>query len=206
LTPFESKEAWRQKIECEECKTKYSVIGVAFFCPFCGHNSVDKSFVDSIHKIQLKASFNIDKTKVISSGLTDDDIEQLKRSLTESCLTDCVTAFEDYCKFYFKKKSGKNPKRNVFQRIKDGSDQWENLISKGYEDWISMKDMELITKLFQQRHLFVHSNGIVDLDYIDRSGDKNYELGQRIVVKTTEIQKFTEILIALANAIKTHCV
>lgn len=206
LAPFESKEAWRQQIECEVCNTKYSVIGVAYFCPFCGHNSVDRSFADSMNKIQLKANFNIDTAKAISLGLTDDDIEQVVNSLKETCLTDCVTAFEAYCKFYFKKRSGNNPKRNVFQKVYDGSELWKKLTSKGYEDWISMSEMNLIIKLFQQRHLFVHNDGIVDQEYIDKSGDNSYEIGQRIVVNTLEIDKLTGILISLSNAIKSYCV
>lgn len=206
LIPFESKESWRQKIECEECHTKYSVIGVAFFCPFCGHNSVDRSFEDSMKIIQIKVNFNADKTKAISLGLNDDDVEMVVKTLTETCLTDCVTAFEDYCKYYYKIKSGEDPKRNIFQRIHDGSKQWKSLLLVGYEDWISTKDLTLLTKLFQQRHLFIHNKGVVDQEYIDKSGDKNYTIGQRIVVMKTEINKLTEILIILANEIKTHCV
>jgi len=205
LSPFDSKDAWNQRIKCEECGTRYSVIGVAFFCPSCGHNSVDKLFSDSIYRIQLKTRATPNAANAFSTGLTDDDIEVLIRSLVESCLSDCVSAFEHYSNHYYNVKAGKSAKRNVFQKVQEGSRVWRSVLDKSYEDWISIPKIKLMSKLFQQRHLFIHNQGIVDQDYLERSGDKGYKSGQRIVVDSNEVFELTEILLSLTGELKLHC-
>lgn len=47
-----SQEIFEQKIKCEKCESRYSVIGSAFFCPCCGHNSVEQTFNNTINKIE----------------------------------------------------------------------------------------------------------------------------------------------------------
>jgi hypothetical protein len=54
ILPVPSKEEMQLKILCKVCNTNYAVIGSAFFCPCCGHNSAEETFDNSIKKIQDK--------------------------------------------------------------------------------------------------------------------------------------------------------
>jgi len=52
--PAAAAEAMQLEIECEACKSRFAVIGSAYFCPACGHNSVARTFSDSLRKIKAK--------------------------------------------------------------------------------------------------------------------------------------------------------
>ena len=48
--PAVASEAMTLGIVCDQCGCRFSVIGSAYFCPSCGHNSVDRVFDDSLRK------------------------------------------------------------------------------------------------------------------------------------------------------------
>ena len=50
MLPIPVKEIMNLQITCEQCNARYSVLGCAFFCPCCGHNSVERTFDDSLKK------------------------------------------------------------------------------------------------------------------------------------------------------------
>ena len=56
--------------------------------------------------------------------------------------------------------------------------------------------------LFQRRHLFAHSEGIVDAKYISNTGDMNYKEGQRLIVVGNDIQELARILSKLGAGIR----
>jgi hypothetical protein len=58
--------------------------------------------------------------------------------------------------------------------------------------------MKLLTRCFQQRHLLAHTQGIVDADYLARTGDTSYRLGQRIIVKEASLRNFVDLVEQLA--------
>lgn len=50
--PAKAAELMLLEIQCEECNSKFAVIGSAYFCPACGHNSVARTFFDSLRKLK----------------------------------------------------------------------------------------------------------------------------------------------------------
>jgi len=48
MLPIPASEAMQLKIQCKKCEARYSVIGSAFFCPACGHNSAEETFDNSM--------------------------------------------------------------------------------------------------------------------------------------------------------------
>jgi hypothetical protein len=56
LMPIPASEELTLKIRCDVCETRYAVIGSAFFCPSCGHNSAAETFDSSVRKIQDNSS------------------------------------------------------------------------------------------------------------------------------------------------------
>lgn len=55
-------------------------------------------------------------------------------------------------------------------------------------------EMADVVRYFQQRHLLAHQQGIVDADYISRSGDSSYLPGQRLIIKPTAVLQFVDLV------------
>jgi len=204
VLPIPAKELLERKIQCEECGSRYSVIGSAFFCPCCGANSVERTFDDSIEKILSKIN-NIDVIRKAFAKIgKKDEGEITVRSLIESSLSDGVTAFQRLSEELYGKMPGNPPAPfNVFQRIDDSSALWKHVCGKGYEDWLTSSELVDLKPLFQKRHLLAHREGIVDQKYIDRSGDINYKAGQRIVIKDSDIRRLVDLITKIANEIRS---
>ena len=57
---------------------------------------------------------------------------------------------------------------------------------------------------FQKRHIIEHLNGIVDQKYIDKTKDMNYKVGQRIIIKKSDIESLLEIITKLCIGLKEN--
>lgn len=201
--PARAAGAMQLEIECEECTSHFAVIGSAYFCPACGYNSVLRNFSDSLRKIKAKR----DSASIIKEALGAvsgaDDAELTSRSVIETCITDGVVAFQKYCDGLYQS-YGESP-FNVFQRLDQGSQLWEEAIGKDYSDWITDQEMARLKVLYQRRHLLSHNDGIVDEKYLEKSGDNKYKVGQRIVVSEKDIEDLLNILRKLGDGLEEAC-
>ena len=197
IIPIPSEEIFEQKIKCEKCKSRYSVIGSAFFCPCCGHNSVEQTFQNTINKIEDSIN-NIPTIRKALNEISKDQSENTCQTLIEKCLLDSVVAFQRYCDImYAKHKNAKSKIAfNAFQKLDVGGELWQELFDESYTNWLSDTEFKRLNILFQRRHLLQHTEGIVDEKYIAKSSDNKYKSGQRIVVKEKDA-------IELVNYIKT---
>ena len=123
--------------------------------------------------------------------------------MIESCLQDGVVSFQRYCEGMCEPFG--NPSLNIFQRLDQGSEYWRNAVGSGYEDWLSIDEMNSLIILFQKRHLLSHSEGIVDARYIQKSKDRTYKEGQRIVVTGNDIDHLVSLVSKLSNNIRDAC-
>jgi len=60
-------------------------------------------------------------------------------------------------------------------------------------------DSSFIKKMFQKRHVLVHNKGIVNEEYLERSGDTEFSLGERIAVRDHEAKLFIETVRAMGE-------
>lgn len=120
MMPARAAELMQLDITCEKCTSCFAVIGSAYFCPACGHNSVLQIFSDSLRKIRAKKDNVSVVRKAITQATGKDEAELTCRSLIESCLSDGVVAFQKYCDGMYEP-YGKAP-MNTFQRLDQGSD------------------------------------------------------------------------------------
>jgi RNA polymerase subunit RPABC4/transcription elongation factor Spt4 len=201
--PAKAAELMQLEIQCEECNSRFAVIGSAYFCPACGHNSVTQTFVDSLRKIKAKK----DSIEIVKNALTEsmgkDEAELTCRSLLETCISDGVVAFQKYCEGMYVR-FGTAP-FNAFQRLEQGSNIWFEVLQKGYSDWLTNDELAELKILFQKRHILAHNEGIVDNQYITKSEDVSYKEGQRIVVSERNIDALISSLEKLGSGIRTVC-
>lgn len=200
VIPARAAEEMQLEIQCEVCNSRYAVIGNAFFCPACGHNSVTRNYADALKKIQVKR----DNLEIIREALIGsvgkDKAEVTCRSLLESCISDGVVAFQKFCEGLYTDFG--EPPFNAFQRLDQGSDLWEKAIGHGYTDWLGSDELTGLKVLYQKRHILAHNDGLVDAKYIKKSGDGTYKEGQRIVVSERDIGELLVYLDKLGSALK----
>jgi len=201
--PSKAAEVMQLEIKCESCSSRFAVIGSAYFCPACGHNSVTQTFSDSLRKIRAKME-SVDIVRMaLNESVGKDEAELTCRSLIETCISDGVVAFQKYCEGMYEP-FGKAP-FNAFQRLEQSSKLWEDAINKGFQAWLSEDEIRMLNILYQKRHLLAHSEGIVDSKYIDKSGDTTYKEGQRIVISKVDVDFLVTTLETLNRGIEDEC-
>jgi hypothetical protein len=105
-------------------------------------------------------------------------------------LQHAVTAFQRYAEaLYARGPSATAARRNAFQNLTEGSDLWHAAFGKRYGDHLDQSQLAAVTRMFQQRHLLAHRQGLVDEDYIKRSGDTSYRIGQRVVIREASVRE-----------------
>lgn len=202
LMPIPASEELTLKIKCEVCEMQYAVIGSAFFCPSCGHNSAAETFDNSVKKIQDKLK-HLETIRQAIASYNKDEAETTCRSLIETSLNEGVVAFQRFCEVSFTKA---NPtvkiKFNAFQNLDTGGEYWYQLLEQSYDNWINAADFRKMVMLFQKRHLLSHTEGIVDQKYIDRSGDQGYKVGQRLVIKEEDVAELVRLIRQVVDSIR----
>jgi hypothetical protein len=203
LVPAEAADPMRLKITCSECSCRYAVVGTAYFCPACGHNSADRMFMQSMQGIGSV----IDALAHIRAAITDKDVaETTARQAVEAGLQNAVTSYQRYAETLDAKfPVAPMARRNAFQNLADGSTLWHGVSGKHYVEYLTAAQLSDMTRLFQQRHLLAHTGGIVDQDYITRSGDSSYAVGQRIVVRDNSVRELLAILLKLTDCMSQVC-
>lgn len=202
MIPTPAQQEMFLKIQCSRCSCKYAVIGSAFFCPYCGHNSADETFDNSIKKIEAKLK-NLHVIRKAVEAISKDEAETTCRSLIETSLNESVVAFQRFCEItYVNRNPSAKVKFNAFQNIDMGNDYWNDLYSENYTDWLSPNEYQKMIVLFQKRHLLSHTEGIVDQKYIDKSHDNDYYLGQRIVIKEKDVNEILHVITKIISVLR----
>ena len=185
--PAAAAEAMRLRIACPACACRYAVIGAAFFCPSCGHNSAELMFSQSIAAIRNA----FDSLDVIRAAIRDrDTAETTVRLVIENGLQNAVTTFQRFAEaLYARCPSAPAARRNAFQNLAKGSGLWRVACGRDYSDHLHGAELAVLTRMFQQRHLLAHRQGLVDEEYISRSGDTSYRIGQRLVVRERAVRE-----------------
>jgi RNA polymerase subunit RPABC4/transcription elongation factor Spt4 len=203
ILPIKSQSVFEQKVSCEKCSARYAVVGSAYFCPSCGHNSVEKTFQNSIASIITKIEKLPEVIAFLASNGLADHAQETSRSLIESSLSECVTALQRYCdQLYSRLFTSKKLRQNAFQRIETLDEEWRVVFGNSVKDWLTSQEFNDLAVLYQKRHLLQHTQGIVDEKYIKKSGDSTYTVGQRIVCKEADAIRLAKLTSKIGNEIK----
>jgi hypothetical protein len=184
-----------QAFTCEACSCRYSSIGAAFFCPACGHNSALSTFRQTLETV--RNTMGAMKKIKESFGGDEDAAENAARMVIEQAVGKLVGAFERFAEALFAKTPGaplSKVKRGSFQRLPEASALWREALGKGYEDFLDPKEFADLLRLFQKRHLLMHCDGVVDAEYIQKSGDHEYAAGQRIVIREAHVLRLSTLV------------
>ncbi len=199
--PPATAEAMMLRIECEQCGCHSAVVGSAFFCHACGHNSAERTFSQSLSSVRT----SIESLGAIPTAVPDkDSAAQITRLLTEGTLGSLVTAFQRLAEAIYPRLPAavEKPRRNAFQSLDEGGRLWIDAGGRSFELLVGLSNLALLGRMFGQRHLLAHREGMVDREYITRSGDSTYQPGQRLVVRGEAVIAFANVLEQLAGGMK----
>ena len=204
VVPLSAAELMRQRYTCEECGCQYAAIGAAFFCPACAHNSAGTALADTLAVIR-----NLPKVRAaLESGLDRDTAENAYRLMLEENMGKLVASFQRFAEATFEtlpNAASFNPRRNLFQNLPQSSDLWEQAIGVRYESMLTAPEWNQLRQYFQQRHILAHKDGIVDEEYLKKTGDSQYKSGQRLVVRELDVMRFVDLVEKLTNVLQSAC-
>jgi hypothetical protein len=192
LLPVGATEPMRLKIACNKCQCRFSVIGSAYFCPSCGVNAADHTFLQSLDKIEGA----LGTLPMIRDALGDRDLaENTANLLIENGVVQAVTAFQRFVETLWMRIPDAAPaRRNIFQNLKEGSAHWRTATGKDFSFYLDQEEYASMGRYFQQRHLLAHREGLVDANYIERSGDMAYQIGQRLIIREANVREFISLV------------
>jgi hypothetical protein len=202
--PANAADTMTQEFQCVECDCRYSSIGAAFFCPSCGVNSVLDTFANSVDTVR-KTVIAIPAIRVALGQSIDENVaEDSVRHICENGLVKLVSSFQRYAEacFYKLPNAGSfNVRDNLFQNLAESDAIWRDATGTGYTDLLDNIQYETLALYFQQRHVFVHLDGILDQKYIDRSNDRRFDVGQRLIVSETHVTDLASVIEKLAGGL-----
>ncbi|TWT89577.1 hypothetical protein [Neorhodopirellula pilleata] len=190
-----------QEFQCGECACRYSSVGAAFFCPSCGNNSVLETFSNSVQTVKktLEALSAI-RDALIES--TDENVaEDSIRHICENGLVKIVSSFQRFAEACFYKLPNASTftvRRNLFQNLTESDTIWRDATGTGYTDILDANEYQSLSLYFQQRHVLAHLDGIVDQQYIDRSNDRRFDVGQRLTIAESAVANLAAVIDKLA--------
>lgn len=89
----------------------------------------------------------------------------IAQTLLEKAMQGTVMSFQKVSEQFYERRTGNAAKRNAFQRVDTGSELWEAELGASYESILGVDAMNRLVIYYQQRHLLVNQQGVVDTDY-----------------------------------------
>jgi hypothetical protein len=86
-----------------------------------------------------------------------------------------------------------------FQRISDAADALKTVWGIDLFRAIDPNDRLFLVKMFYRRHVFTHNGGVVDEEYLERSADVSVRLGEKLRLRSNEIQRLLPLIGKLAQ-------
>jgi len=78
----------------------------------------------------------------------------------------------------------------------------ENIPGQATQDMLTVDELADLSRLFQQRHLLTHKEGIVDQEYITKTNDITYSVGQRLIIREIAVRRLADLIVKIASQLK----
>jgi hypothetical protein len=188
---YYAEEDLETEIVCDQCKLHYAIYGVFGFCPDCRtHNTLQI----------LEKNFELVEKQIALSDRTED--QELASYITADALENVIAAFDGFGRELCKIQG--SPTNISFQNIVRAKDRVMNLYKIDISSAISADGWEAINRGFQKRHLFAHSMGVVDQEYLSKAKDPNAMEGRKVSLSIEEIRELMHSLRLVATYMATN--
>lgn len=202
--PANAADIMTQEFTCEECNCRYASIGAAFFCPSCGHNSILDTFANSVETVTKTLEAIPTIRAALKDSIDENVAEDSIRHICENGLVKIISSFQRYAEACFHKLLNCGSftiRRNLFQNLVESDTIWRDATGTGFTNLINYDEYQMLLLYFQQRHVLAHLDGIVDQQYIDRSNDHRFDVGQRLIVTESNVARLATVIKKLATGL-----
>jgi hypothetical protein len=195
-----AEEKLQTHFECgtKDCATRTDILGTLGYCPRCGKSNARKLFFEDLDGM-------VARLETVRQSVPD---RKERGGIWEEMTKDTVTKFEALGKHLRHKlllcPMTRARRKEVmtelsFQVPFEATTLLTQWFDIGLLKWpgdksfpqsaLAEAEFPFIKLMFQKRHVLTHG-GIVDEDYIQRSGDSDVRLGERISVSSKETKRF----------------
>ncbi len=178
-------EELEERVTCAACTMEYTIYGAFGFCPDCGvHNSLQ--IVNANFDLVLKT---LDLAQAAPADLA--------AKLVDNALEDAVSSFDGFGREH----CSTQPFKISFQSI-DGAKE-KLLRETGFDlaDPLDSPAWSFVTEQFQKRHLLAHRMGIIDADYVSKTGCAPSLLGRKVTITDSDVRTLVAHLKTLAGVL-----
>jgi hypothetical protein len=119
-----------------------------------------------------------------STDLSRDVDEEISSKMIENCLEDAVSAFDGF---------GREHCRSTiadisFQNITRARDRLANGHGVDISNGLSASEWSFVVTQFQKRHLLAHTLGVVDQDYVGKTGTSSSMIGKKVQISEDDVR------------------
>jgi len=182
-----SEENQQHTFRCKKCSALFNILGEFGNCPSCGKRNYQMVFESKIRLLEHQFAES------------DTTIKEPQRRAEEwkNLLVRCVSEFEslanDMRKHLLRIPSTPKRKKDFgnlsFQRILNANERLKDWYGIGILDGFSEDDSTFLNKMFNRRHLVIHTGSRVDEEYLQNTDDKSVRLNQVIRIDSQEIPR-----------------
>jgi hypothetical protein len=133
----------------------------------------------------------------------------LAEKLFENALEDCVSAFDGFgrelCRLHANR--ARNPakvEKMSFQNLEGAKSTFLELFGIDLSAEVAPEEWRAAAIGFQKRHLVTHKLGVVDQEYIRKTGDIRAVVGRKIGIGAEEVRELARIISKLAPRLSVN--
>ncbi|MDR4470717.1 MAG: hypothetical protein MRJ68_20865 [Nitrospira sp.] len=175
------------EVICVNCTLRYSVYGVFAFCPDCGqHNSL---------QILGKNLEVVGKMLDLATVAEKELAERLIENALEDCVSACDGFGREICRLNAKTSTDPTKVGKVsFQNLEGAKQNMNGLFKLDLAAGLADDEWEVAVRAFQKRHLLSHKMGVVDDEYVRKSGDTHAVVGRKVNIAIDEVRALIQII------------
>jgi len=179
-------------VVCDQCTLRYAIYGVFAFCPDCGrHNS---------RQILGKNLELAGKQLDLAAG----DEEELSTQLVADALENVVSAFDGFgreiSRVHATKATNPSKAQDIsFQNLSGAQKNVQTLFGFDLAGALDADEWATACRFFQKRHLLAHRMGVVDEEYLKKSGDTRATIGRKVTIEPHHVRDMVQLIARLGQ-------
>ncbi len=182
---YYSEKQLEERVTCSSCTLEYTIYGAFGFCPDCGvHNSLQI----------VNANFDLLLKTLDLANTADAD---LSKKLVENALEDAVSCFDGFGREH----CVNQPYKISFQNIDGAKERLQREVNLDISAALNQNQWKFVCEQFQKRHLLAHKMGIIDSDFVSKTGSSSSLLGRKVVVSEADVRSLVAHLRVIADAL-----
>lgn len=178
-------------VTCAGCSLEFAVFTVFATCPDCGDPNALDVFLSSI-TVAVKRLHLADTI----------DYDVLRHDLIADAVGSGVSSFDTLGKELRRRYPSVIPKqpKNPFQNLEVVASMLGWDLEAGPFGGLNGSQRSHVRLMFQVRHLFEHNGGVVDEDFCRKVPNTEYLLGQRYLVRPSDVEELLGLLPELGRS------